>query len=202
MKSEALAQWRKQERRRLLEARVALAADTLERWRLAIDSLIERAFPGLQASTLGFCWPIRGEYDARPLVERLRARGLRAALPVVIEPGEAMKFREWQPGAEMMQGPLGIQTPVDSRELVPDVMLLPLNGWDDAGYRLGYGGGYMDRTLAALLPRPLAIGVGYELGRLPTIRPQPWDIPMDYIVTERAVYRRGASALATMLEAK
>ncbi len=79
--------------------------------------------------------------------------------------------------------------------VVPTVVLVPLNGWDEAGYRLGYGGGYFDRTLAGLPERPIAIGVGYELGRMPTIRPQAWDVPMDWIVTERGVYRRDPAGL-------
>jgi 5,10-methenyltetrahydrofolate synthetase len=78
---------------------------------------------------------------------------------------------------------------------VPTVVLIPLNGWDEAGHRLGYGGGFFDRTLASLPKRPIAIGVGYELGRMPTIRPQAWDIPMDWIVTERGVYRRDPGGL-------
>ena len=74
-------------------------------------------------------------------------------------------------------------------------MLLPVNGWDDAGYRLGYGGGYFDRTLAALAPRPRVIGTGYECARLETIYPQSWDMPLDYLVTERGVYRRDGERL-------
>ena len=73
--------------------------------------------------------------------------------------------------------------------LVPDLILLPLNGFDAAGYRLGYGGGYFDRTLAALLPRPLAIGVGFEINRLDSIRPESHDQRLDWIVTEAGAFR-------------
>ncbi|MEZ5592020.1 MAG: 5-formyltetrahydrofolate cyclo-ligase [Gammaproteobacteria bacterium] len=77
------------------------------------------------------------------------------------------------------------------REVVePDVLLVPLVGFDDKAYRLGYGGGYFDRTIAAMRQRPLAIGIGYELARLNTIYPQPHDIPMDAIVTEQGLFRR------------
>jgi hypothetical protein len=75
-----------------------------------------------------------------------------------------------------------------------------MNGWDGQGYRLGYGGGFFDRTLAALAPRPAVIGVAYEQARLETIRPQAWDIPVDYVVTERGVYRRDAGGLAFLGE--
>ena len=75
-----------------------------------------------------------------------------------------------------------------------------MNGWDAQGYRLGYGAGFFDRTLAALAKRPVTIGVSYELARLDTIYPQPWDIPMDYVVTERGVYRRDPEGLAFLGE--
>ena len=187
---------RRETRLRLLAARESLDAPTLERWRLSIDSLIERAFPALSGTALGFCWPIRNEYDARPLVSRFMssnssdARRLVACLPVVEARGAPMRFRAWHPGDEMTTDAHGIPVPVRTEAVTPKAILLPLVGWDEAGYRLGYGGGYMDRTLAAISPRPLAIGVGYEQGRLATIHPGAWDIPMDWIVTERAVYRR------------
>jgi hypothetical protein len=75
-----------------------------------------------------------------------------------------------------------------------------MNGWDRQGYRLGYGGGFFDRTLAAMEKRPVVIGVSYELAKLDTIHPQPWDIPMDYVVTERGVYRRDPEGLAFLGE--
>jgi len=75
-------------------------------------------------------------------------------------------------------------------EVLPDTVLLPMNGWDAQGYRLGYGAGYFDRTLASLAVRPRVIGVTYEIARMETIHPQAWDIPADFVVTERGVYRR------------
>jgi 5-formyltetrahydrofolate cyclo-ligase len=84
----------------------------------------------------------------------------------------------------MVQGVWKIPVPADGPEVVPDVALAPVVGWDGAGYRLGYGGGYFDRTLAALAPSPLTIGVGLYAARVPTIFPQPHDIAMDVIVTE------------------
>lgn len=195
MQGETLRTWRANERARLIAARLALDAGLLELWRQSIDTRIEQAFPQLSRATLAFCWPIRNEYDARPLVQRLRGRGMRAALPVIVAPGQPMLFREWYPGVQLAPGPLGILGPVGSAELAPDWMLLPMCGWDEDGYRLGYGGGYMDRTLGALPRKPRAIGVAYELARMPTIHPQPWDVPMDFIVTERALYRRANGRL-------
>jgi hypothetical protein len=90
---------------------------------------------------------------------------------------------------------LGIPYPADSREVAPDSVIVPLVGFDDAGYRLGYGGGYFDRTLAALIRKPAVIGVAYEGAHLDTIHPQPHDVPMDWIVTERGIYRRDGARL-------
>jgi 5,10-methenyltetrahydrofolate synthetase len=195
MTSDDLKTWRAAERARLIGAREPLDEANLDRLRRRIDAHLERSFPGLAAATLAFCWPMRGEYDARPLADRLRERGAVTALPVVVAPRRPLVFREWHPGVALAPGPLGIPYPTSSEPVVPTVMLVPLHGWDDAGYRLGHGGGFFDRTLAAITPRPIAIGVGYELGRMPTIRPQAWDIPMDWIVTERGVYRRDPDGL-------
>jgi 5-formyltetrahydrofolate cyclo-ligase len=187
--------WRKSQRERLIAARLALAPDTLESWRKMIDASIERSFPGLARCRLAFCWPVKNEYDARYLAKTLRERGALTALPVVVAPKQPLAFREWHPGVELAKGPLDIPYPVNSPEVTPDAVLLPMNGWDGKGYRLGYGGGFFDRTLAGLAKKPVVIGVTYELAKLDTIEPQPWDIPMDYVVTERGVYRRDPDGL-------
>ena len=198
MTSDELSTWRAAERQRLIAARERLDPATLEDFRRRIDAHLESAFPGLAGATVAFCWPMRGEYDARPLADALRARGAVTALPVVVAPRRPLVFREWHPGVALATGPLGIPYPASSEPVVPTVVLVPLNGWDDAGHRLGYGGGFFDRTLAGRPGRPIAIGVGYELGRLPTIRPQAWDVPMDWIVTERGVYRRDPAGLVLL----
>jgi 5,10-methenyltetrahydrofolate synthetase len=200
MQGEALKRWRAAERARLLAARAAISRDALERMRNRIDSILERAFPGLARGVLALCWPIRHEYDARHLARMLRSRGALTALPVVVAPRQPLVFREWHPGVALAKGALGIPYPVGSRELDPDHVLLPMNGWDAAGYRLGYGGGFFDRTLASLPKKPDVIGVSFELARMATIHPQPWDVPMDYVVTERGVYRRDAAGLAFLGE--
>ena len=187
--------WRKAERARLVGERERLDPATLDRWRRRIEATLERSFPGLAAAKVAFCWPMRGEYDARPLVDTLRARGAVTALPVVVAPGQPLVFREWHPGVTLASGPLDIPYPASSEPVVPTAILVPLNGWDDAGYRLGYGAGFFDRTLASLPTPPVAIGVGYELARIQTIHPQAWDVPMDWIVTERGVYRRDPGGL-------
>jgi 5,10-methenyltetrahydrofolate synthetase len=200
MLAEELKAWRKSERQRLLAAREELDPRAVDGFRRQIDSHLERAFPGLKTATFAFCWPIRNEYDARHLAKTLREGGALTALPVVVAPKAPLAFREWHPGVELAKGPLDIPYPARSRELKPKAVLLPMNGWDAQGYRLGYGGGFFDRTLASLQEKPLVIGVSYELARISTIHPQAWDIPMDYVVTERGVYRRDGDRLAFLGE--
>jgi 5,10-methenyltetrahydrofolate synthetase len=200
MHPEPLKKWRKSERERLIAARAALDTQTLEQFRQRIDAHLARSFPGLASAKLAFCWPIKGEYDARHLLRTLRERGALTALPVVVAPKQPLLFREWHPGVTMAIGPLAIPYPVNSPAVVPDAVLLPMNGWDDAGYRLGYGGGFFDRTLANLPRKPALIGVSYELARMETIDPQSWDIPVDWVVTERGVYRRDPEGLAFLGE--
>ena len=195
MQPAELKAWRKAERQRLVAAREALDVHAVDALRRQIDAHLERAFPGLKGVAFAFCWPIRNEYDARHLARTLREAGALTALPVVVAPMTPLLFREWHPGVELAKGPLGIPYPVGSREVAPRAVLLPMNGWDAQGYRLGYGAGLFDRTLAGLKEKPLVIGVSYEFARMATIHPQSWDIAMDYVVTERGVYRRDGAEL-------
>ena len=195
MDTSSLKAWRKTQRERLIAERLRVAPAVLDAWRGQIDRSLERSFPGLARCRLAFCWPIKGEYDARHLARTLRSRGALTALPVVVAPKSPLAFREWHPGVELAVGALDIPYPKDSAEVVPQAVLLPMNGWDPKGYRLGYGAGFFDRTLASLAQRPMVIGVTYEFAKIDTIHPQPWDIPMDFVVTERGIYRRDADGL-------
>jgi 5-formyltetrahydrofolate cyclo-ligase len=119
-------------------------------------------------------------------------------LPTVVAPRQPLEFRLWKPGDALAEGALGIPYPATTQAVVPGFALVPLNGFDALGYRLGYGGGFFDRTLAALAAQGrklVAIGVGYEIARMQTIHPQSYDVPMDYVVTERGVLRRDSEAL-------
>jgi len=195
-----LKAWRRSERERLIAARSALSPTVLEAWRQRIDRFLELSFPGLASSRLAFCWPIKGEYDARHFARTLRDKGALTALPVVVAPRTPLIFREWHPGIELAHGPLDIPYPVNSAEVAPSGVLLPMNGWDKQGYRLGYGGGFFDRTLASLNKKPVVIGISYEMARMETIFPQSWDIPVDYVVTEAGVYRRDPEGLVFLGE--
>ena len=195
MDEQALKVWRTELRAQLIARRLAADPTDRARWSAAIEARLERLLTDVSGKSVAFCWPYQAEYDARPLILRFLTRGARAALPVVVAPRQPMVFREWTPETKMVAGVYGIPVPVESPEVLPAVALMPLAGFDDAGYRLGYGGGFFDRTLAVVTPRPLAIGVGFELARVPTIYPQLHDIPLDYVVTELGVQRRAGGKL-------
>ena len=173
--------WRKVERERLIAARMALSAERRTAQATDIARDLDRLLP-TGSPTVSLYWPIRGEPDLRPWMHALHERGIRVALPVVIEHGRPLEFRAWQPHARLERGVWKIPFPADGAVVIPDVAIAPLVGFDRACYRLGYGGGFFDRTLASLSPRALAIGVGYPETELPTIFPQPFDVPMDWIV--------------------
>ena len=180
--------WRKQQRAALIARRTAVPQDVLRQWNAAISEMIACGFPLLAGMTIGFCWPFKSEFDARFVIRRFRERGATAALPAVVETAQPLQFRKWWPGAPMLPGVYGIPVPDGTEIVAPDAAIVPMNGFDEQGHRLGYGGGYFDRTLAAAAPRPLTIGVGFELARLPTIQPRPHDIAMDFIVTEAGLH--------------
>lgn len=193
---EEVRAWRKAERAALIARRLAAPREERTRRDAAVTARLLRLLPELAARggaapTLGFYWPFKGEYDARPLARALHGQGMRLALPVVVERARPLLFRAWRPGARMTPGVWNIPVPAEGEPVVPDILLAPLVGFDRQGYRLGYGGGYYDRTLAAAAPaqRPMAIGVGFEASRLETIHPQPHDVPMDVIVTEAQAVR-------------
>jgi 5-formyltetrahydrofolate cyclo-ligase len=187
-----VARWRTAERQRLRAARLDLSADQRTEIAAAIarhlDRLLGQCCPDPAGRVVSGYWPIKAEPDLRFWMERLCARGARVALPVVEVTAAPLAFRAWHPGTRMVRGHWNIPVPpADAERLVPEIALAPLVGWDAAGYRLGYGGGYFDRTLAALSPRPLVIGVGLQSSRIATICPQPHDIRLDAIVTEAGV---------------
>ena len=189
-----IRRWRREQRASLIARRQAMPQDERRRSQLLILNLVEQHFPELASALLGFYWPFRGEIGPHPLVRRLVERGGRAALPVVVEKGQPLEFWAWRPGAQLRRGVWDIPIPTERQAVRPTALLVPLVGFDRRGYRLGYGGGYYDRTLAAMDPRPLTIGIGYEIGRLETIHPQPHDIPMHAIVTEAGVARFGSDS--------
>ena len=109
---------------------------------------------------------------------------------MVVGKGLPLVFRLWKRGDAMEAGVMGIPQPARDSRVEPEVLLVPLVGFDSGCYRLGYGGGYYDRTLAAARKKPVTIGIGFELARLATIYPQPYDVPLDFLVTEDGLFSR------------
>jgi len=192
MQQPDLTQWRKSERDRLIKERLALSVDTRKQNSDRIAGHLDQAIGNVSGRVVSGYWPFRGEPDLREWLERLDSRGGRCALPVVVKAREPLLFRIWRSGDKLERGVWDIPVPAAGEEVSPDVVIAPLVGYDRGLYRLGYGGGFFDRTLAAMRKRPLIIGVGYSAFKMETIHPEPYDIPMDKIVTEIGIVARSA----------
>jgi 5,10-methenyltetrahydrofolate synthetase len=179
--------WRRACRREMVARRELIGGVQHARWSAEIVKILRSTLEIPQVCA--FCWPIKHEPDVRAIIEYWVGLGARAALPVVVAEDAPLRFRAWTGESVLQPDRYGIPTPVDGEWLSPDLILLPLNGFDAAGYRLGYGGGYFDRTLATLSPRPLAVGVGFEINRLDSIRPEVHDQRLDWVVSEAGAFR-------------
>jgi 5-formyltetrahydrofolate cyclo-ligase len=149
------------------------------------EALLAHHTPAPGAIIAGY-WPMGEEMDPRALMLALAAGGHRLALPVTPPRGQPLTFRAWAPGAALRAGPMGISEPISGDELRPDILLVPLLAFDRAGRRLGYGGGYYDRTLAAL-PGAKAIGIAYAGQEMPEVPAGPQDFRLPLIATEAGV---------------
>ena len=185
--------WRAKTRKELIDRRLAAEPNDRTRWSAAINEHLTLKWPEPPGDIIAFCWPFRAEHDVRSVVGRWISMGARAALPVVLAPKTPLIFRRWHADATLESGALGIPYPVDTEEMRPDTILLPANGFDALGFRLGYGAGYFDRTIAMLRPKVRVIGISYEIGRMSSIGPQSHDEPMDFVVTEAGVHAGAAS---------
>jgi 5-formyltetrahydrofolate cyclo-ligase len=190
MEGAELREWRRSERQRLLALRTAVPPDQRRRWGQAIEAQLRFLLQDRPGIVLGVYWPFQAEFDPRPLVDWLVDQGSAVALPAVVDKRGPLEYWAWRPGEPLVDGVWNIPVPQRRDVVIPETVLAPLVGFDRQCYRLGYGGGYFDRTLAALSPRPLAIGVGFEASRIETIYPQPFDVPMDIVVTEAETRRR------------
>ena len=197
---ENIASWRKAQRAELIARRLAVPEDKRDQWTAAITRFLVEGFPILHGLVVGFCWPYKGEVDPRFAIRELRRHGARAALPAVVQKAAPLQFREWAPGVAMTRGVFDLPVPDGAPVLDPQALLMPPIGFDRHAYRLGYGGGYFDRTLAALKATPLKIGIAFEASRIDTIFPQPHDIPMDFVVTERGIHHAGAGGLEVVTD--
>ncbi len=139
--------------------------------------------------TIGAYWPIKGEFDALPALYRWSEAepGRRIGLPVINRETKQLTFHVWYPGCPMEDDAYGIPKPKDTEAFHPELLLVPCVGFGPGGVRLGYGGGFYDRTLAALQPRPSTAGLGYMHGYLPWLQGEPHDVPLDALLTEEGV---------------
>lgn len=138
---------------------------------------------------IGAYWPIKGEFDALPALFRWSEvdEKRRIGLPVVNRDTKQLRFHLWYPGCPMEEDAYGIPKPKDTPAFEPTLLLVPCVGYGPRGVRLGYGGGFYDRTLAALSPRPFTVGLGYSHGFVPWLKAEPHDVPLDAILNEDGV---------------
>ena len=189
---ELKAQWRK----RLVEERLRLDD------RIARNEALQRVMRVWLVDrpdvVIGAYWPIKGEFDPLPALFRWQEAGMEAdalgarqrrkiGLPVVNKATRTLTFHTWYPGCPMEEDAYGIPKPKDTEVIQPTLLFVPCVGYGLGGYRLGYGGGFYDRTLSELTPPPCTVGLGYTHGFLPDLEPEPHDVPLDAILNDNGV---------------
>lgn len=179
-----LKTWRYQQRERLIEKRIAVGGQQRKLWQQEILVHLRDILNGMPPGIIAFYWPFKGEIDCRELITDLLQQGWQAALPAVTKAASPLEFRQWTHETPLIPGVWKIPVPQARTIVIPNVLLIPLVGFDSDLYRLGYGGGYYDRTLAQIEPAPIKIGLGFEQSRLTSIYPQTYDIAMDIILTD------------------
>ncbi len=174
--------FRNAERKRLYAARKNQSADHRKAASVAVATQLDARLGDVSGRTIAVYWPIRGEINLRPWMVAACERGARICLPVVVEKNQPVEFHLWTPHCAMAKGIWNIPVPATPAPVQPDVVIVPLLGVDEKGYRLGNGGGYYDRTLARLPQDLMTIGVGQPFAQMKTIFPMPWDIPMKTVL--------------------
>jgi 5,10-methenyltetrahydrofolate synthetase len=174
-------------RKKLIAARQALP-DRLER-AVALQSVLRVWLVGRKETAIGAYWPIKGEFDPLPALYRWSETDdkRRIGLPVVDREAGSLKFHVWYPGCPTELDAYDIPKPKGTEVFEPQLLLVPCVGYGPAGVRLGYGGGFYDRTMAAITPRPKMVGLCYSNGFLPLLRGKPGDLPLDALITDDGV---------------
>ena len=180
-------------RKELLERRLALSdRDECER---RLQEVLRIWLVGRPDTAIGAYWPIRGEFDPLPALHRWKEDGeltelpepRRIGLPVVDKQHKSLQFHAWYPGCPMEEDAFGIPKPKDTEVLWPSLLFVPCVGYAIGGYRLGYGGGFYDHTLAALSPRPFTVGLGFHNGFVEDFEAEPHDVALDAILNDNGV---------------
>lgn len=178
--------------RALMRARTVASAHAL------IDAVLALALPA--DAILAGVMPLRSEPDLMPAWHELHRRGHVVVFPETTPAGKALLFRHWQPGVPLLAGRFGTVHP-DGPETVPDILFVPLLAWDRRLARIGYGGGYYDRTLASL-PRAVAIGFGFASQEVASVPTGPYDVPLDAMVSDRGVVTAGDRNFADIVSGR
>lgn len=180
-------------RKRLVAERLAMP-DRLHRAEM-LQSVMRIWLVGRPETVIGAYWPIKGEFDPLPALHRWKEDGelldepalRRIGLPVVDKVHNRLTFHAWYPGCPMEEDAYGIPKPKDTEIIIPTLLFVPCVGYAPGGYRLGYGGGFYDRTLGKLDPRPFTVGLGFTNGFLEELQPEPHDVPLDAILNDNGV---------------
>ena len=177
-------------RKKLVAARLALT-DRLER-AVQLQRTLRVWLVGRRETSIGAYWPIKGEFDPLPALYRWSEGApedvvRRIGLPVADRESSSLRFHVWYPGCEMALDAYNIPKPKDTEEFTPEILVVPCLGFGPGGVRLGYGGGFFDRTLASMQPRPVTVGVSFAHGFLPMLRAGPLDTQLDAMLTEDGV---------------
>ena len=175
-------------RRQLQAERLALA-DRHQR-SVHLQEVLRVWLVGRHERSIGAYWPIKGEFDTLPALFRWSEAEAdrRIGLPVVDRETRHLRFHVWFPGCPMEEDAYGIPKPKDTAAFEPELLLVACLGFGPKGLRLGYGGGFYDRTLAEWKPRPFTVGVGFMHGYVPWLTPEPHDVPLDAMLTEEGVF--------------
>ncbi|HMO48813.1 MAG TPA: 5-formyltetrahydrofolate cyclo-ligase [Rubrivivax sp.] len=175
--------------RRQLQAERLAMADRHQR-SAHLQEVLRVWLVGRHERSIGAYWPIKGEFDALPALYRWSEAepGRRIGLPVVERDTRQLRFHVWFPGCPMEEDAYGIPKPKDTPQFEPELLLMACLGFGPKGLRLGYGGGFYDRTLADLRPRPFTVGVGFMHGYVPWLQAEPHDVPLDALLTEEGVF--------------
>jgi 5-formyltetrahydrofolate cyclo-ligase len=182
-------------RQKLVAARLALP-DRLER-AVALQQVLRVWLVGRREISIGAYWPIKGEFDPLPALYRWTEGApdgvtRRIGLPVADRETGSLRFHIWYPGCPMENDAYNISKPKGTEEFAPEMLLVPCLGYGPGGVRLGYGGGFFDRTLKSIQPKPVTVGVSFTHGFLPMLRASEKDIVLDAMLTEDgAMWERG-----------